>query len=130
MAEQRVGLAADGAAGEQVVEQEERGHLEEARQAAGERRHLLGGVQLHDRLLHPLRVLAVLLAEFGDLRLEPAAGLLTACGGPRQGVDGQPDERGEQDDRGGGGRGLEERLEQVGEGADQARESGHEGGHG
>jgi hypothetical protein len=56
-----------------VVEQEERGHLEQARQAAGEGRDLLLGVQLHHRFLHLVGLLLVLLADLGDLRLEPAA---------------------------------------------------------
>src|SRR5207302_8582147 len=70
-AQQSVGVAADRRAGEQVVEEEEGRHLEQAGQAPGQRRHLLLGMQFHERLLELLGVLPVLLAQLGDLRLQP-----------------------------------------------------------
>src|SRR5690606_39965207 len=75
--------------------------------------------------LTPFRITVVPGAQLGDARLERGPRLLAACGGPGQGVDEETDERGEQDDRGGGRGGAEQRLEQVGQVLEQAGEDGH-----
>lgn len=125
MAQQGVGLAADRGAGEEVVEEEEGGHLAEAGEQSGQRGHLFLGVQVQHGPLELLRVAGVLPAQLGDPRLERRAGALAAGRRPGQGVDEESYDRREQDDRGGRGGRAEQWLEQVGEVLDQGGENGH-----
>ncbi|GAA4103302.1 hypothetical protein GCM10022284_48270 [Streptomyces hundungensis] len=83
-------------------------------------------MQLHDRFLECLAVLAVLLTQRGQLRPQPGLRLLTPRCLPRQGVNSETYKSSEEHDRRGRGRTVEERFEQCGQMRGKARESAEE----
>ena len=113
--EQRIRMPRDRGQDEERVDHAHHGSLDEHRQAAGEGRRALVGVERHRLALQALAIVAVPALELGELRCEPGAG---ALGLRLRDADG--DQRGahEQRDQHDGGRGARhphERLQQVGE---------------
>ncbi len=124
MSEQRI---APG--GEEVVHQEEKGHLEQRGQTAGQRGGAVLRIQVGRRLLEPLRLALVLALELGELRGERGARLLATGRGAGERMQRGAYGEGEQDDGGGRGRGTEQRCQGIGDTRQPLAENA-ENGHG